>query len=694
MGKGVINYHKANEKNEKMKDVRIASITLENFKGVRKAEHQWGGSSVDVCGDNAAGKSTLADAACWCLSGKDMMGRKDYCIIPRLEDGSEEEGLTTSVTMKIRVTDDQLSPEDITLQRSYVATYSTQADGSKRLSGHTTRCCVNGAPRKVGVYGQEVEAIMGSTKDYRCLTDPVWFCSTLPADERRTLLLEMVGGEISDEEIASESPAWQEMLREAGKRSVEQLRADTTTARNKTKAEQERVDAAIEQTRRLMPEEQDWDSMEQSLADIRQQQEQIAQRMQDSTAKAKAEDEGRIEARKRIMDMRLRLQDLSLAEERKACEQHDTAERDHARMQGAIRAMEGNIAGMKARLSSTLKMREDEARDIKECELVLANKREEWNRVNAQTYTGSDLCPTCGQPLPAEMAAKARETWNQAKAEALDKVVRSGQSIGEHVRLMRASLERTEASIAAQREEIEQAEAVLEQKRQEYARHMVPQRGCIMPTEEMKALEMEIKQAEDELEAMKSGQTIDEQSKRWDDERRSLESEAQRISASLAIRSVRQGHMAELDRLEHKAASLAQERARTLYILDAIAGFIKEKSRRTEERVNGLFQGLTFRLFETTLEGNVQATCTPLVGGVPYDAANSAARINAGLEAIERIGQHKGLRLPVWVDNAESTRVLYDNGAQQIRLRVTGDNPLKDTLISLSNNSSDTRAER
>lgn len=681
MGKGVINYHEQKQKNKRMKDVSIVSITLDNFKGVHYAEHQWDGNSVDVCGDNGTGKSTLADAACWCLSGKDMMGRKDYCIIPRLEDGSEEEGIATSVTMKLHVSD-QVTPEDITLERAYVATYSAQADGSKRLSGHTTKCFVNGAPRKVSVYSQEVEAIMGTADDYRCLTDPVWFCSTMTADKRRTLLLEMAGGEISDEEIAQGGQAWQEMLREAGKRSVEQLRADITTARNKTKEEQNRVDAAIEQTRRLMPEEQDWATLEQSLEGVRQQQEEVAQRMQDSAAKAKAEDEGRIEARKRIMDMRLRLQDLSLAEERKASEEHDQAEREHARMAGSIRAMEGNLLGMKARLNSTLKMRDDEARDMEACERDLAAKREEWNQVNAQTYTGSDLCPTCGQPLPTEMTVKARETWNKAKAEALDKVVKSGQTIGERVRLMRASLERTEGDIAAQRDEIQQAEACLEQKRQEYARHMVPQRRCLVYTDEMKALDMEIRQAEAELEAMKRGQATDEQSKRWDYERRSLEAEAQRLSASLAIREVCLGHQKELDRLEQKAAELAQEKARCLYILDAITGFIKEKSRRTEQRVNGLFQGLTFRLFETTLEGSVQATCTPLVDGVPYDAANKAARINAGLEAIERISQHKGLRLPVWIDNAESTRVLYDNGTQQIRLRVTADKQLTDNIIN------------
>lgn len=662
-----------------MKEVSITSITLDNFKGVRHADYDWKGLDVDVCGDNGEGKSTLADAAYWCLSGKDMKGRKDYYIIPRGKNGEEEHGITVTVSMTVHVVDGE-EQDDIVLERSYCETYSTAADGSKRLSGHVTRCMVNGAPRKVSAYSETVEEIMGNAEDYRCLTDPIWFCSTLSVEKRRAILLDMAGGEISDAEIAGESNAWQEMLREAGNRSIDELRSDTVSARNKTKQEQIRVDAAIEQTRRLMPEEQDWSALENDLSTICAEKEDIAKKMRDNEEKSKASDDERIKVRNNIMRMRIRLQEITLAEERKASEEHDAAEREHTEIKSHIRSKESMLKMLSDRLANAKNIREADAKEIAAAEQRLESKRAEWAEVSARQYDGSDTCPTCGQTLPADMIAKARETWNAEKASHMAKLAEEGKELAARVANMRDVLEQVDKTHTEIEREMKECEEYLDEKRKEYARHMVPQRKEAKPTEEMKALQTEIAQAEQTLNDMQSGK-VDTLSADLEARRVELEKASQDVSAKLAIRKVREDHLAELGRLEHRNAELAQEKARSLYILDAITGFIKEKSRRTEERVNGLFDGLTFSLFETTLEGNVQATCTPLIDGVPYDAANSSARINAGLEVIERMSEHKGLRLPVWIDNAESTRHIYKTLTQQICLRVTDDSPLRCIML-------------
>ena len=63
---------------------------------------------------------------------------------------------------------------------------------------------------------------------------------------------------------------------------------------------------------------------------------------------------------------------------------------------------------------------------------------------------------------------------------------------------------------------------------------------------------------------------------------------------------------------------------------------------------------------------------------VPYSFANSAARINAGLEIIDVLSRFYGVELPVVVDNAESVTRLADVGTQVIRLVVSeGDRALR-----------------
>ena len=56
---------------------------------------------------------------------------------------------------------------------------------------------------------------------------------------------------------------------------------------------------------------------------------------------------------------------------------------------------------------------------------------------------------------------------------------------------------------------------------------------------------------------------------------------------------------------------------------------------------------------------------------VPYTFANNAARINAGLEIIATLSEHWGIKMPVFIDNAESVTHLTESDTQTIRLVVS-----------------------
>ncbi|HBC28346.1 MAG TPA: hypothetical protein DC006_01410, partial [Prevotellaceae bacterium] len=219
--------------------------------------------------------------------------------------------------------------------------------------------------------------------------------------------------------------------------------------------------------------------------------------------------------------------------------------------------------------------------------------------------------------------------------------------------------------------------ARLDEARREYARHMVPQAKAVTQTEEMRALAMRIMEAERELDTEGKSRTADSRTAALREERKILDKAAEELSGALAMRKVRERHQAEAVRLEKRLRDLGAERARCMRMLDTLADFQREKVRQVEERVNSMFAGMTFRLYDTTLEGTASPVCVPLVGGVPFEAANSAARMNAGLEAAALIGRRLGIAAPVWVDNAEGNRHIRHTGeAQRILLRVTDESAL------------------
>ena len=55
--------------------IRIDRLTLEQFKGIGYASYSFGGRDAVLFGRNGTGKSSVCDAWCWLMTGKDSQGR-------------------------------------------------------------------------------------------------------------------------------------------------------------------------------------------------------------------------------------------------------------------------------------------------------------------------------------------------------------------------------------------------------------------------------------------------------------------------------------------------------------------------------------------------------------------------------------------------------------------------------------------
>ena len=57
--------------------------------------------------------------------------------------------------------------------------------------------------------------------------------------------------------------------------------------------------------------------------------------------------------------------------------------------------------------------------------------------------------------------------------------------------------------------------------------------------------------------------------------------------------------------------------------------------------------------------------------GVPYQALNNGAKINVGIDIINTLSLAYGVRVPLFIDNAESVTRLEETETQTIRLVVS-----------------------
>ena len=77
--------------------MKLISMKLENFEGVKSLEFAPNGGSMSVYGENGTGKTTIADAQTWLLFDKDSSFTPRFCPKMRDTNGEEIHGIDCTV---------------------------------------------------------------------------------------------------------------------------------------------------------------------------------------------------------------------------------------------------------------------------------------------------------------------------------------------------------------------------------------------------------------------------------------------------------------------------------------------------------------------------------------------------------------------------------------------------------------------
>ena len=106
-------------------------------------------------------------------------------------------------------------------------------------------------------------------------------------------------------------------------------------------------------------------------------------------------------------------------------------------------------------------------------------------------------------------------------------------------------------------------------------------------------------------------------------------------------------------------------------MLFTIEEFTRFKAKFVEGSINDLFRVATFRLFREQANGGIEDRCDVVHEGVPYIGVNNGMKINLGIDIINTLSAAFGVRVPLFVDNAESVTNLEPAASQIIRLVVS-----------------------
>jgi hypothetical protein len=642
--------------------MKLLTIQLHNFKGIRDFALEPNGESIDVFGDNATGKTTLSDAMHWLLFDKDSTGAKEFGIKTTTPSGEAIHNLDHSVKAVLDI--DRATP--LTLEKVYSETW-TKKRGSATASftGHTTNYFVDGVPVPLKDYKATIAAI-GDEETFRLLTNPAHF-NELHWTERRRILLD-VCGDISDAEVIESDAKLARITDMLGGRTLDDQRKVLAARRKEINAELERIPVRITEVERGLPEKSSasvrtLDAIDADIAKVR---EEIA----------RVEAGGEVaEATKRLREAEAKL--LVLDSEDQAAVNAARAEADAAASEKrrAVSEARDKLAQLVADRDRFKRTVDENAANITRKRYRMDALRNTWSEEDAEQFegfTGATSCVACGQNLPAELiqtaADKALANFNHSKAVRLESITEEGRNLKATAdeiagvnESLRASIDELQGDIDAQSVTVQELESASTETQPAPEVPVNPLRASALKAiEATKATIADLQRdIEPKLEALRD-KVGDLNSER---------SAAEQVARDADAIAKGKARVKELAAEEKTLASEYEQLEADLFLTEE---FVRAKVELLEGRINSHFELVRFRLFESQINGGLSECCETLVNGVPYSSGlNNAARIAAGLDIIRTLSTHYGLSAPIFIDNAESITDIPAIGTQVIALYVS-----------------------
>lgn len=657
-----------------MKKVILKSISLVNFKGIRELSLDFAPNNTFIYGENGTGKTTLFDAFTWLLFGKDSTGRSDsnFNIKTLDENGKPILRLEHSVTGVLEV-----DGREMRLKRSFVEKWvKPRGQEEEEMQGHKTAFSINDV---VVSTKAEYDAAVREICDeqvFRMITNPSYFVTCLGANEQKEMLLDMAG-EISDEQVAEGNKDFAELLSKISGVSLAQYTREIAARKRAIKQDIESIPSNIETVRRLMPEEQDWGSLEKELDEKKKSLAEIDEQLADISKAARAEGDRKCELQRQINEKRLAIA------QRESAIREDIRSKNSAQYE-RMEELKTSLRQRENEKRSLDRQYEDVSNSIVDVQKELDTLREEFRRINAESVSfpdGAFECPTCHRPLEIEdIESKQRE---MTEAFNLDKSRRLAENKQKGI-ARRQALDNLVAQcngiIESQAEAKEQIEYIYTEI--DTINHCTPEPVNAEPLVESDSLIRGLKNDIEELNNQLSMEADLSDNTELLEGKKVLSEGIESLMKLLASKDMIAKSEDEIARLEEKRVASNQALADLEREEFVATEFQKAKDSVLMERINGMFSITKFSFVDEQLNGGEKMACNCLVDGVPYADANNARKMNAGLDIINAICTAQGICAPIFIDNAESVNVLMPTLGQKVELRVSHDKELRVSLGS------------
>lgn len=613
--------------------INLQNLMVKNFKGIKNLELNFNGENAVIAGQNGTGKTTVADAWFWLLTGSNLDGQSKYNII-ELDDGSmpvdhqEAEVVATILA----------NEKTIYLKKIYKQLWTKKrGQAESNFTGHTTEHFWNDTPVSAKEYQSRLDMICPSSI-IRALTDVHFFCSRLKPSDRRQELINLAG-DLSLEAICSDYPELKELPEIVGDQTVSDVLAMLKHLKKQLQRELKEIPIEINAKREEI---EDFENI--NVGDVKAKivdlEEKISKKKNELVAvnnglisielrQKKADLESKLfstesQLRKEFQsdsEAQIKIKNKAVYERGDKLDRMDTLNREMANIDRKI----GNLEDDKKKLVDAFRA----------------------------AKSGDNICHCCGQNLPQDQIDKQ-----------LDSINRDGMQIKDKIESLKAEKKNKHAEFMKYSEESEYLRSI-EGKAVEVIEGLTDDLQASIKSAKDPIIN-EIKEIEDKIGANDN----DAEKKELESEIALLQSQCDGERTVLASIAQAEKTMANIrgkeKKLKHVAMSF-EATERKLYMLEL---YSRKRSEYIEETVSKKFEITAWKLFEDQVNQGIREICEPTYNGIPYSTdLNTGAKIQVGLDVIKALSKHNNINMPIFIDNSESvTDWLVDVENQLVKL--------------------------
>lgn len=626
--------------------MRIKTLKLKNFKGIKNLEVDMQCENVNIYGDNATGKTTIFDAFTWLLFGKDSKYQSEFSIKPK-----GENGLNSEVEAVLEINDNE-----VILKKVYYEKWTKKrGSADKEFAGNTTDYFLDGVPVKKKEYEERINSI-ADEKLFKLLTNPLYFNTVYKWEDRRKMLIE-VCGDITNGDVIKKCPELIELPKILNGKSIDDYKKILQSRRKELNKNIDEIPTRIDEAKNSVVDidSKSEDDIRQDIAkleELKNEQLQMYNRIKNGGEIARKE--------KELAEIDTYLINLKN-------EYNNTINKEIQKTTEELLEVKLQKSNAKNSIESIEKFIQITKRDVESLENRCAELRTQFAEKNKEEFASNKTCPTCKQSLPKDIIEESKNKFNLDKSKELEEIRTLGKSKKDEVEKKKEDIKIQELNVVELRNKCKTLDALID--------------GYSKTLEQLKRFN-DFGAYKDYEEKIQLKQKLEEQinnlSKGTGEQLKEISESITNTSLQLSnlcdvLSELKQNKMLDkrIEELKKEHKRLSKEYEKCEYELDMIEKFIRTKVSMLDEKINSKFEIVRFKLFKEQLNGGLQECCEAMENNVTFSNLNNAMRINVGLDIINTLSEHYNFKAPIFIDNAESVTQLLECDTQLVRLVVS-----------------------